>query len=627
MSDNSLLHSVFSDSMRNFRGSWKSLVITNLVFKAIAFIILTPLVAILFRAMLSLSGSEVLADQDILFFLLGPLGWLCLVTVGAISLGVIGLEQAALLGIIGAHSLKKRIGTVGALRFAASQAWPVLQVTVRIVAFSLVAVAPFLAIAAAVFFSLLTEFDINYYMKEQPPAFKLAVGIGAILVVSMAAVLLRLGTGWFFALPLVIFENTPPSQSLKASRERADGHRRTISLWILGWALGSLALSSLTTALVGALGHWIVPQATSSLQWLAAAIGITLLVWAVVGLAVNLVTTLSFSVILFSLFRKIGRLENSANQNDPWLENSPEFDPHDTRFQFTRKRILAGGIVGIVAAIAIGGAAIYSVPLQENPVLVMAHRGASSAAPENTMAAMRKAIEEGADWVEIDVQEIADGTVVVFHDSDFMKLSGVDLKIWNATLDDLKNLDIGSWFAPEFKEERVPTLKLLLDECHGKVNVNIELKYYGHDQQLEQRVAQIVKSCDMAGQVMLMSLKIDGVKKMKSLQPEWKVGLLMSIAKGNLKKIEADFLAVNASFANRRLIRDAHDCGKQVFVWTVNDAPTMSSMIGRGVDGLLTDKPGLARRVIEQRSQMSVTERMLLELAGLLGVPPEISDQ
>lgn len=243
------------------------------------------------------------------------------------------------------------------------------------------------------------------------------------------------------------------------------------------------------------------------------------------------------------------------------------------------------------------------------------------------MASVRKAIEDNADWVEIDVQETADGEVVVFHDSDFMKVAKTPLKIWDATMADLKEIDVGSWFAPEFQDERVPTLGEVLDACKGKTGVNIELKYYGHDDQLEQRVVDLVEARAMQSGVVVMSLEFDAVEKMKSLRPGWKVGLLLSLSAGNLDTIAADFLAVNASFANRFFIRSAHQSGKEVHVWTVNDAATMSTMIGRGVDSLITDKPALARSVLEQRAQMSAPERLLLELAGILGVTPRISEQ
>ena len=192
---------------------------------------------------------------------------------------------------------------------------------------------------------------------------------------------------------------------------------------------------------------------------------------------------------------------------------------------------------------------------------------------------------------------------------------------------DLKDIDIGSRFASEFADQRVPTLSQVLETCKGKVRVNIELKYYGHDDRLEQRVADVVEAHGMVSDVVIMSLKSEAVAKMKSLRPAWKVGLLTSVKLGDLTRSKADFLAVNASLASRNFIRLAHNSGKEVHVWTVNDALSMSTMMGRGVDNIITDKPGLGKTVLKQRAALSVPERLLLELAGILGVEPEIGEQ
>jgi len=237
------------------------------------------------------------------------------------------------------------------------------------------------------------------------------------------------------------------------------------------------------------------------------------------------------------------------------------------------------------------------------------------------MAAFRQAIKDGADWIEIDVQETADGEVVVVHDSDFMKLSKNPLKIWDASLDDLASIDIGTWFDSEFSSERVPTLAEVLRLCRDRIRVNIELKYYGHDQQLEQRVVDVVEAEGMADQIMVMSLKPEGIAKLKTLRPSWKCGLLLSVYVGKLQNIQADFLAVNANFATRNFINRAHKSGKQVYVWTVNDAAMMSRVLNRRVDGILTDRPELARQVLQQRSELTSAERLLTEISAIFQQP------
>lgn len=306
--------SLIDTTAGDLRLSWKTLALTDIVYKIIALVVLTPLVGLLFRVVLAVSGNEILADQDILFFFLSPVGWLCFITVGALTLGIVALEQSALMGIICAMRGQQRIGIVGALKFASANAWSVMLVTARLIAFTLLTIAPFLAVAGLVYFALLGEYDINYYLQEKPPAFLVAAGIGGVIVVTLLAVLLRLFTGWFFALPLVLFENVSPSSALGISRERANDHRRKLLLWIVGWAGASMVLSALATAAVVAFGRLLVPRATGSLGLLVLAIGVTIILWAGVSLAVNLLSTTTFAAILFNLYRQFGSEQKSIQR-------------------------------------------------------------------------------------------------------------------------------------------------------------------------------------------------------------------------------------------------------------------------------------------------------------------------
>ena len=387
--------------------------------------------------------------------------------------------------------------------------------------------------------------------------------------------------------------------------------------WILTWFLATLFLSTVATGIVVAAAERWVPRVTGSLGLLLFAVGTTLTVWTIVNLAIHLLNTTSFAVIFFRLYRAL----------------SPGHEPDSERLAvlvrewsgrslaMTRKRLAAFAVAGAVLALAVGGVTLRRVRTVDQCDII-AHRGASAAAPENTMAAVHQAVVQQADWVEIDVQETADGDVVVFHDSDFKKLAGLDLKIWNATRADLQQIDLGSWFGPEFHGERVPTLAEVLAYCQGKIRVNIELKYYGHDKNLEQRVVELVESHGMQSDIVVMSLNPQGIDKLKILRPSWKAGLLTAVAVGDLTQVQADFLAVKADIGTRAFVRSAHDRNKQVLVWTVNDPISMSTMIARGVDGMITDKPALGREVLAQRAGLSAVERMLLELANVLGVVP-----
>ncbi|MGI9455302.1 MAG: glycerophosphodiester phosphodiesterase family protein [Aeoliella sp.] len=611
---------IFTNIAGDLRRRWKPLLLTSIVYKVIAFVLLTPLAAGLFRVLLAASGNSLLADTDLLFFVTGPSGWLCLVTVGAVWIGISAVEVAALMAILA--SADSQPAVINALRFASASAWQVVQVTARVVAISLLAAAPFLAIAAATYFTMLTRFDINYYLTEWPPEFILSLGIGAVVAAGLVALVIWLATSWFFALPIVLFDDIPPASVLRASRDRAAGHRRMLFVWITAWAVAPAVLSIIAlTAIVG-LGRFLIPFVGESFTLLVVALGASLLLSGAVSLAANLFSTTSLAAIMLNLYRH--------NSGERHLYSTKLYPATGTagnmRWLLSPRPLIAAGALGTLAALAIGAVAVHSIHIKDD-VKIIAHRGSSLGAPENTIAAVRLAIKEGADWVEIDVQESADGQVVVFHDSDFMKLAGEDLKIWDATAEDFSRIDIGSWFAADFHSERVPTLADVLDECRGNVGVLIELKYYGHDERLEERVSLIVAAHDMNADVLVMSLKADAVKKMKATCPDWQVGLLMSVAAGKIESTGADFLAVNAAFTDRGSIRAAHRRGQEIYAWTVNDAATMSTLISRGVDGLITDDPALARSVLQQRAVMSPPERLLLELAGIFGAAPELGEE
>ena len=622
MSDTPSNRSLLYSSVQCFYSCWKSLVLTDVLFKLIAFVALTPLVGIIFHSTIAVSGNDVVSDLDILFLFFGPVGIICAILVGGVFLAIVALEQASLLAITCASKAGKKLGVIAALQFSVFNAWSVLRLTTRIVTFTLLAIVPFSLLAASYYFVFLTDYDINYYLTEKPTSFKVAVGVGSILIVALVVILLRMFSSWFFALPVLLFEDTTPRGALKTSTERAQGNRRTLLLWMVVWATTMVVLSMLTTGIFAFVGRVIITDSTNSLHLLAGMVGLTILLLTVSNLAINVLGASTFATMSFRLYQELGR-DDITNDLLPDIAVGSS---GSMTICITKIRLLTAAVAGSLVAIGVGATALTSVRLNDN-VQIMAHRGSSKAAPENTLAAFEKAIEEEADWIELDVQESADGEVVVFHDSDFMKLAGQNLKIWDAKEKDLNEIDIGTSFSAEFRDERVPTLAKVLELCKDRIKVNIELKYYGHDQQLEQRVAEIVQVHGMSSDVMAMSLKIDGVKKMKSIRPNWKVGLLMSVSAGDLSKIEADFLAINADFANRSLIRKAHAHGKDIYVWTVNDPATMSVMISRGVDGLLTDNPALARSVLRQRSTMSAAERLLLEIAVLLGSTPPISDQ
>jgi glycerophosphoryl diester phosphodiesterase len=419
----------------------------------------------------------------------------------------------------------------------------------------------------------------------------------------MAIVLVRKVLGWSVALPLVLFSDVPPRASFARSEEALQGQKYPLLLTLIGWAVISALLVSGTALLVHGSANWLAGTIGADLHQLALAFALLLAAWSVVNL---LVTTMTSGALAHVLMFAAG-----------WPDQGAAAAP------IRRRGLRIALVVGLLIALIplLGGLADFLRYKPDDEIQIIAHRGAAGARPENTMAAFDQAIKDKATWIELDVQESADGEVVVMHDSDYMKIAGIDLKTWDATADDLVDIDIGSWFDPEYASERTPLLRDVLELAKDSGSgVLIELKYYGHDEMLEQRVADVVEDTGMTDQVRAMSLKYDAVRKMKALRPDWKVGLLATATVGDLPALEADFLAVNTATASVGLVRDARKAGKEVYVWTVNDPLSMSQMASLGVSGLITDEPALAREVLEQRAALSTAERLVLALGSRLGL-------
>lgn len=585
---------------------------THLVYVALGTVLFTPLVGIVGRFLLSLSGQTAISDFDIAYFLLTPLGMAALILLASLLITILVFEQASLMAISAGSVQGLHIGIMSALYFTARRARRIFLFAIRLVIRVLIIVLPFLAVSGAIAWFLLTDYDINYYLAEKPPEFLVAAAFIGLLSLVMLVVLLRKLLSWSLALPLLLFTDVSPARSFAESERLTLGNRRLFALTLGTWGLVVLLLGLVVLGSVELLGSKLAPMFFDSISWLVPVLGGLVALWSLGNLLVTTATSGSFAALLLALYERTSGAQITAVD----LAGSEQA----RRMRMTAPRF-AMLLIGCTAVAVLVGAWLLDGIQAEDTVEVVAHRGAAGKAPENTLAAIRQAIQDGADWVEIDVQETVDGEIVVIHDSDFMKLANVNTKVWDGTLKQLKEIDVGSWFDPKFSNQRVPTLAQALEEVRGKCRLLIELKYYGHDQQLEQRVVDIVEKAGMVDDVAIMSLKYEGIQKIRELRPDWVVGLLSTTALGNLSNLDLDFLAVNMGMATSGFIRRTRAAGKQVFVWTVNDQISMSRMMSLGVDGVITDEPELARNVLIERSGLNSIERLLIHTAVLLGRP------
>lgn len=286
----------------------------------------------------------------------------------------------------------------------------------------------------------------------------------------------------------------------------------------------------------------------------------------------------------------------------------------------TRRNML--GILSLITAVSIAavfdasrnGSGLADDILYE--VQITAHRGSSASAPENTLAALEAAVDDLADFAEIDVQETADGKLVLFHDRTLKRITGENRSLAGMTWEEVSRIDAGAWFSEAFAGTAVPTLEEAIETARGRLRLNIEIKNMGASSDLPEKVAALLEEQDFIHQCVVTSTSLDYLRRVKEAVPELYTGYIASAAYGSYYQDEAvDFVSMLSSSVNGRLVEAVHECGKEIHVWTVNQKSELERMKLLGVDNVITDHPLLAREVLYAEKN---TEHLLVRLREML---------
>ncbi|HHZ13949.1 MAG: glycerophosphodiester phosphodiesterase [Caldicoprobacterales bacterium] len=235
--------------------------------------------------------------------------------------------------------------------------------------------------------------------------------------------------------------------------------------------------------------------------------------------------------------------------------------------------------------------------------LIIAHRGASGYAPENTMAAFEKALEMGAEGIELDVHLTADGEIVVIHDHTIDRTSDGKGVVGALTLEEIRKYDFGAWFDPKFKGQRIPTLGEvfeLLEDWDGLLNIEVKsgpILYPG----IEEKLVDMVKSWNFRGRIIFSSFNHYSLRDIKALDPSMEIGLLYMAGLVEPWKYAKDLnaQALHPLYYNvvPELVAGCKENGIKLNPFTIDEEKEMEMIMRAGVDGIITDYPDRALNV------------------------------
>jgi len=249
---------------------------------------------------------------------------------------------------------------------------------------------------------------------------------------------------------------------------------------------------------------------------------------------------------------------------------------------------------------------------------VVAHRGFSGRAPENTVAAIREAIAIGADMAEIDVTLTADERVVVIHDETLQRTTNGSGNVADHSFDEIRNLDAGSWFAPQFVGEKVPTLGEVLDTTKGRILLNVEIKSEAVDRGISDKVAAAIKERGMTDQVVVSSSSPTALEQMHAVAPEIRTAVLYKpeFHRGQdsseiVRSLGASAFNIRGSRLKAKMLRSCREHGIPVAVYTVDKPREMKRWVKKGIDAIFTNHPDRLLEVLGKATAPSPSPNLV----------------
>ena len=615
--------------LRTLRDHLRPLIAYHLFFTLLASALLLPLIGWATRGLLAQLRRTVVTNDELISLLFSPLGLMGMLVVLGFTFLIIYWQQAGMLLVaVRPKSNHYRLAFealwLSVRRLPALAGLVVLQVGTH-----LLLLAPFMAALAWLYSMWLGGLDPYYLQRVLPPVLWYFIACAMPLLLIWMALAAKLYLRWLLALPLVALENCSPIHALKRSVHLTRGWHRSIGAAVLIVLLlvislpiiATLTFDSLVTPLL-----WWLPEHNALLvpAMFAYLTGYLLLTLAITFIGIVANALLSACLYLQLAHQKMRPAPPSATITSGRFAWAVELSV-----------LLFAGLQAWWI--------LNSFELRDN-VKVIAHRGSSMVAPENTLSAVEQALLDKADYVELDVRLSADQHVMIYHDRTLARLTGDNREFDELTREELAQYDIGSWFGDAFQGEHIAGLDEVLTRVRGHAGLMIDMKASpGAEQALADAVInQLRKETDiryacwaaspdtitaygacgfpnalMDMRVATMSPALAGY--IKTHAPGLRVTLLAQlILPGTLDRRGFDALGLRHNRISEEEIRLAALYGYEVHAWTVNDRARMSTLIDLGVDAIITDYPDRLRELIEERHTLSDGELLLVKLRNWL---------
>lgn len=568
----------------------------EVIYKLLLSIILIPFAILGFNLSMKLTGYTYLTLENITKYLLNPITIIMLILL-IIYLTVVTIFDISTIIILFDISYKKeKISLKELIKLSLNKCKKIFNLKNISVAFLVLFLMPFLNIGISS--NVVTSIKIPEFIMD---FIRSNYTLSTIYMLAYI-LLLSIMSKWLYSLNYMILEDKNFKEARKNSKELIKGSRLIDNLKILFVQI-LLSVAYVIFMAVGILIIVLIIKIFNNIKVLESIFISIVSLYIMICLIISSIISnaVSFATISALFYKhKVDKKEKIKHIEYKQI------------IKDTKQNKLFKYIMIVISTLILIGASLFTYQLITGKtnlnikyirkMEITAHRGASVKYPENTMSAFVGAKELGADWIELDVQQTKDRQIVVSHDTNLGRVTGVNKDIIDMDYSEIEKLDAGSFFNKKFKGEKIPLLSDVLKYAKdNNIRLNIELKPTGKEVDFEKQVVDLIKEYNFENRCVITSQVYSVLENVKKVDKEIKTVYVMSIAIGNITDAKyADAFSVEASNVNESLVNRVHNEGKELYAWTVNTEESINNMIDMDVDNIITDNIELGKELVEK---------------------------
>ncbi len=572
----------------------KELIIFQLVFKVTSFLIFMPLFLNLFNIIMKVTGYNYLTLENITGFIINPLVIILLIMLILFMMMFNFFDLSTIIVLLDASYQKKAVDIKEALGISLKKSLQVFKINNLPLAFMLLFLIPFLNIGiASGFVSSISvpEFVMDYINNNI--LFKI---IFWLIFSGLLIILLR----WLYAIHYYVLENNNFRQA-RAKSIKLNAKNRLLDL--IKMIVVQLIIFLLYIIFLF-LGIAIIYLIYLSLKKIVVVSSIFITIIGIfLGLSLVIVALLSTPIsyaCMSALFYQ-NKIKSGEKIKHIQFNKIKKITISTVRWRrFKTSLVLCSVLTGSVFTYGlVTGRYNFNIEYIKKQEIT-AHRGSSIKYPENTMLAFIGALNEQANWIELDVQQTKDDVLVVSHDNNLKRTTGKDINITDVNYDEIEEIDVGSYLNSNYPISYIPRLEDVIKwASSNNMKVNIELKPNGMENDLEEKVIALIKKYNFEDNCVVASGKYEVLEKVKEIDDDIKTAYVMSFFYGDIIKLDkVDVFSIEASSINSELVKKIHNNGKEIYAWTVNNSDSINKMLELNVDNIITDDVELAYRLL-----------------------------